>query len=354
MENATAGISIRPSKNPRLTSGAAPLSFGSTAADHMFTCTYGNGAWQEPSIIPFQQLSLSPFTLALHYGQSVFEGMKAFRMEDGSIGIFRIDRHWERLNRSLHRMCMPPVPEALFRAALHELISLDRNWVPASPGSLYIRPLVFASEARLGVKVSDQYEFIIVCSPVPPLYPDPISVKVEKNFTRAASGGTGYAKCAGNYGGAFYPTQQAREEGFDQVIWTDESHQYFEESGTMNLMFVIGGRLVTPPLSDTILDGVTRRSLIQLAMDAGIAVEERPVHVEEVREALTAGSLTEAFGAGTAAVVAPICRIGIDGISYSLPPYTAESISEKLRVEFEAIRTGRLADRHGWMEKAGR
>ena len=210
--------------------------------------------------------------------------MKAFRTVDGHISIFRIEKHFERFNRSLERMCMPEVPFELFSNALIELVRLDRNWVPAAEGSaLYLRPFVFASESRLGVKVSEEYKFIIVTGPVPTLYPKPIKVKVEKKFIRAAKGGTGYAKCAGNYGGAFYPTQKAREEGFDQVIWTDaREHEFFEESGTMNLMFVINGRMVTPPVSDSILDGVTRDFLLQLAADMNIPFEERPVSSKEV------------------------------------------------------------------------
>jgi len=217
--------------------------FGQHTSDHMFECTYKDGEWQYPHIKPFQNISISPLTLALHYGQSIFEGMKAFRMEDGSINIFRMDRHFERMNRSLERMCMPTVPYDLFVAALHELVKLDHEWVPGSKDcALYLRPFVYASEAKMGVKVSEEYKFLIVTGPVPILYQKPIKVKVERNFIRAAKGGTGYAKCAGNYGGAFYPTQKAKEEGFDQVIWTDAvSHDYIEESGTMNLMFVIDG-----------------------------------------------------------------------------------------------------------------
>jgi branched-chain amino acid aminotransferase len=260
------------------------LDFGKYVSDHMFTCHYKNGDWEEPKIVPFQNISLSPTTLALHYGQSIFEGMKAFRMEDGSVNIFRIEKHFERINKSLERMCMPLLPFELFSMALESLVQLDQDWVPSAKGSaLYLRPFVFASEARFGVKVSDEYQFIIVAGPVPGLYQKPIKVKVERTFIRAAKGGTGSTKCAGNYGGAFYPTQLAREEGFDQVMWTDAfDHEYIEESGTMNLMFVLNGKLVTPPLSDSILDGVTRDSLVQIAQDLGITVEERRVSVTEL------------------------------------------------------------------------
>jgi branched-chain amino acid aminotransferase len=321
----------------------------------MFACTYKNGDWQEPQIMPFQNISLSPTTLALHYGQSIFEGMKAFRMQDGRINIFRIDKHHERLNQSLHRMCMPPVPYDLFVAALHQLVQLDEAWVPDAEGSaLYLRPFVFASEARFGVKISNEYKFIIVTGPVPTLYQEPIKVKVERKYIRAAKGGTGYAKCAGNYGGAFYPTQKAREEGFDQVMWTDAfEHEYIEESGTMNLMFVIDEKLITPPLSDSILDGVTRDSLLEIASNLQITIEERPIGVKEMIKAFEEGKITEAFGAGTAAVVAPISTIGIDGILYELPVYTNASIMMELKKELEAIRSGMKEDVNGWNSIVG-
>jgi branched-chain amino acid aminotransferase len=326
------------------------LEFGKYYSDHMFVCNYAQGCWQEARILPFQNLSISPVALALHYGQAVFEGMKAFYMEDGRINIFRIEKHHQRLNRSLHRMCMPPVSLDLFTAALKELVQLDRDWVPQTEGSaLYLRPFVFASEAKLGVKISEEYQFIIVTSPVPSLYQKPLKVKVERKFIRAAKGGTGYAKCAGNYGGAFYPTQQARLEGYDQVIWTDATaHEYFEESGTMNLMFVINGTLVTPPLSDSILDGVTRDSILQIASHLGLRVEVRPVGVREITRAFSKGTMTEAFGVGTAAVVAPISEMGIDDKIYALPNYQENNLMFQLKKELELIRSGRKADAWGW------
>jgi len=326
------------------------LEFGKYVSDHMFICTYKNGEWQEPEIKPFQNISVSPTMLALHYGQSIFEGMKAFRMQDGSINIFRIDKHFERINASLDRMCMPPVPYELFTTALHQLVQTDADWVPQDEDvALYIRPFVFASEARFGVKVSDEYTFIIVTGPVPTLYQKPIKVKVERKYIRAAKGGVGYAKCAGNYGGAFYPTQKAREEGFDQVLWTDAfEHEYFEESGTMNLMFVIDEKLITPPLSDSILDGITRDSLLAIAKDLGYETEERKISINEVLQAIEEGRSVEAFGAGTAAVVAPISVIGVDGELYHLPTYSSGSVMFKLKKELEAIRTGRKEDVYGW------
>ena len=301
-------------------------------------------------ITPFENLSLSPATLALHYGQSIFEGMKAFRMNDDRINIFRIEKHYERLSRSLYRMCMPPIPIDLFRNALKQLVQLDQEWVPSLEGaSLYIRPLIFASEARFGVKVADEYIFLIFTGPVAPFFSKPLKLKVERDFIRAAKGGTGFAKCSGNYGGAFYPTQLAREEGFDQVLWTDaKNHEYIEESGMMNAMFVINNVLVTPPLSDSILDGITRDSLLRIAADMGVSYEERPVSVTELTEAFQNKTITEAFGAGTAAIVAPISTINIDGWDFTLPPYTDNQLMFRLKKKLDAIRYGTDPDTFGW------
>ncbi|MBI1781412.1 MAG: branched-chain amino acid aminotransferase [Sphingobacteriales bacterium] len=326
------------------------LEFGKYVSDHMLVCDFYDGEWQTPQLVPFANLSLSPATLALHYGQSVFEGMKAFRMKDGSVNIFRMEKHYERLVKSLDRMCMQVPPKEVFAEGLTELVKLDNNWVPNEDGSsLYIRPFVFASEARYGVKVSDEYRFIIFSGPVGPYYAQPLRVKVEREFIRAGRGGTGYAKCAGNYGGAFYPTQLARANGFDQVLWTDaRENKYIEESGTMNVMFVIDGKLVTPALSDSILDGVTRDSLIQLAKERGVEVEERRISTDELESSFRNNLITEAFGAGTAAVVAPINLIHIDGVDYKLPFYTVNSLMNQLKQQLEDIRTGRVADVHGW------
>lgn len=326
------------------------IEFGKYISDHMLVCDYANGEWQQPQIVPFANLSLSPSTLALHYGQTVFEGMKAFRMKDGRINIFRIDRHYDRFVKSLERMCMAVPPRELFREGLLKLVEIDKNWVPVRKGAaLYLRPFIYASEARFGIKVSEQYRFVIFTGPVPELYSQPIKVKVETKYTRAAKGGTGFAKCGGNYGGAFYPTQLARQEGYDQVLWTmGDEHPTIEESGMMNVMFVINGTLLTPPLSDSILDGVTRDSLLTLANDLGYKTEERPVSVDELETAFLTKKITEAFGAGTAAVVAPIQTIHINGIDFTLPEYSHESLFNKLKHKLENIRSGADTDLYGW------
>jgi branched-chain amino acid aminotransferase len=326
------------------------LGFGNYVADHMLICNYSNEQWETPQIIPFGNLSLSPTTLALHYGQSVFEGLKAFRLEDGRINLFRVQKHYERMVRSLNRMCMPPVPEEIFIEGLRRLVEVDKAWIPTQPGSsLYIRPFMFASEARFGVHISNQYIFLIFTGPVGPAFSQPLKVKVETNFVRAPRGGTGSAKCAGNYGGAFYPTQKAKEAGYDQVLWTDaRENKYIEESGMMNAMFVIDGVLVTPPLSDSILDGVTRDSLLTLAADLGIPCEARPISLTELENAFRHNLISEAFGAGTAAVVAPITTIHLNGIDYHLPTLSDNAVMFRLKNKMEAIRTGQEEDIHGW------
>jgi branched-chain amino acid aminotransferase len=332
------------------------LEFGKYTSDHMLVCDYAHSEWKQPQIVPYANLSLSPSALALHYGQTVFEGMKAFRMSegpggnDGDINIFRMEKHYDRFVRSLERMCMAVVPKEIFVEGLQQLIDLDRAWVPSKPGhALYLRPFVFASEARFGVKVSDEYRFIIFTGPVPSLYTDPIKVKVETEYVRAAKGGTGFAKCGGNYGASYLPTQNARREGYDQVLWTDgQENKFIEESGMMNVMFVINDVLVTPPLSDSILDGVTRDSLLTLAKDLGYKTEERPVAVAELERAFKSGTITEAFGAGTAAVVAPIKTISIGGIDFMLPKYDDRKLLYKLKNKLEQIRLGMEADTHGW------
>jgi branched-chain amino acid aminotransferase len=326
------------------------LEFGKYIADHMLVCDYVNGEWKQPHIVPFSNLSLSPTALALHYGQTVFEGMKAFRMQDGRINLFRMEKHYERFVRSLQRMCMAVIPKDIFVEGLKQLIDLDKAWVPEKPGNaLYIRPFIFASEARFGVKVSEEYRFVVFTGPVPSLYADPIKVKVETQYIRAARGGTGFAKCGGNYGASFLPTQNARKEGYDQVLWTDaKENKFIEESGMMNVMFVINNTLVTPPLSDSILDGVTRDSLLILATELGYKTEERPISVIELEQAFKSGCITEAFGAGTAAVVAPIKTININGIDFMLPKYDERKLLYKLKQSLEAIRLGTRVDAHEW------
>lgn len=325
------------------------LEFGKYISDHMLVADFKNGSWNSAEILPFGDILLSPAALALHYGQAIFEGMKAFKLEDGKINLFRPDKHYSRLKKSCERMCMPVMSEEEFTEGLVKLLKTDEAWIPTSEGAaLYIRPFMFASESKFGVKVADEYKYIVFTGPVGPAFSRPVKLKVETKYSRAARGGTGSAKCAGNYGGAFYPTQKAREEGFDQVIWTDSStHSFVEESGMMNIVFLINGVLTTPPVSDSILDGITRDSLLTIAGDLGISVEERPVSIEELEKRLADGSITEAFGAGTAAVVSPVSLININGKDYSIPAQK-DPVMEKLKAELAKIRAGKTADKHNW------
>jgi len=325
------------------------IEFGPTATDHLFTAEYSNGDWQNAIVEPFGTFEISPLALCLHYGQTVFEGMKAFRLADGSVSIFRPDKHLIRLNRSLERMCMPEVPEELFMNALDLLVATDEGWVSGLPGnSLYLRPMVIATEARLGVHEAKEYRFMVIALPMANYYNGSVRVKVETEFTRAAKGGAGFAKNGGNYGAAFLPTRQARAAGFDQVLWTDsEHHEYIEESGTMNVMFVIDGVLITPPLTGTILDGVNRDSILTLARDRGVKTEERSISHAELAEAFEQNAEIEAFGVGTAAVLTQIREIDILGKSF-FPKVSEHGLAAELRNELQAIRTGLQSDRHGW------
>ena len=336
-------------KPERTVTETRSLPFGKIPTEHMFISEWTDGGWRDARIVPFGELTLSPLALCLHYGQTVFEGMKAFRMEDGRINIFRPEKHYERFIKSLERMCMPVVPYELFIQSLDSLISTDRDWVPGdADGALYIRPFMIATEPRVGVKVSDEYLYMVVATPAYAYYTEPLNVKLETNFSRAADGGTGAAKCGGNYGGAFYPDSACREQGFDQVIWTDaRTHSFIEESGTMNLMFYWNGKLITPPLSGTILDGITRDSLLHLARQLDIRQETRPIDWMELENALAAGEKVEAFGAGTAAVIAPIRSISINGNAYEC--YTgADAVMFRLRDALDEVRKGKRADVHGW------
>jgi branched-chain amino acid aminotransferase len=327
------------------------LEFGKHLSDHMLVADYDNGQWSTLNIMPFGDLKFSPAMLSIHYGQSVFEGMKAFRTSTGEINIFRPHKHLERFNRSLDRMCMPRISEEMWLSTLQALIEVDQQWVPNNEGaSLYIRPVMFATESRLGVKVSDQYKFIILTCPVGPYQAKPYRLKVENKFVRTAEGGTGFAKCAGNYGGAFYPTQIAREEGFDQILWTDhKEHRYIDEVGMMNVMFVINGKLITPQLSTAILDGVTRDSILTLAKEIpSFSIEERRITIDEIEEGFVKGTLTEAFGTGTAAVVAPIAVIQINGKDYQIPIAGPTSFQQQVKKKLHNLRMGLEPDKYGW------
>ncbi len=327
--------------------------FGTLYSDHMLVADYVDGEWQTPKIMPFGKMDFNPGLATLHYGQSIFEGMKAFKSDEDEVFMFRPMDNFERFNISAERMCMAQVPEEIFIGGLEELLRIDAAWVPKGvDNSLYLRPFMFASDTYLGVRPSLTYRFMIITSPAGKYYSKPPRVKVEKNFIRAAAGGVGYAKCAGNYAASLYPAKLAQKQGYDQLLWTDaQEHKYFEESGTMNVMFIKDGKLITPAFSDTILKGITRDSMVQIAQSWGMEVEQRKVSVEEIIAGIQNGSVTEAFGAGTAVVVSPFSVIGYEGVDYELPALTDDSFAVKAKKYLTDIRTGKVGDIFGWIWK---
>ncbi len=330
------------------------LPFGKHFSDHMFVADFVDGQWLNQQVVPFDNFTLSPALSSLHYGQSIFEGMKAYKNDAGEVLMFRPLDNLNRMNESARRMCMATLTEDVFMGGLEALLRIDADWVPTAPGSsLYIRPYMFATDIFLGVAPSKTYRFCIFTCPVGTYYSKPPKVKVETEYIRAAEGGVGYAKCAGNYAGSMYPTMLAQQAGYDQLLWTDaKEHKYFEESGTMNVMFVIDGKLVTPNLSDKILKGITRDSVLQIARSMNIEIEERQVSVEEVINGIESGRLTEAFGAGTAVVVSPFSVIGYQGKDYMLAENpTGTSIALRIKNYMTDIRTGKTDDVFGWVYK---
>ena len=327
------------------------LPFGRTFSDHMFVADYYDGKWQDYRIVPFEHFPIHPAAMALHYGQAIFEGMKASKSLDGKPLFFRPEQHGIRINRSAHRMCMPSFPEDVFEEALHQLVAIDANWIPTDPGSaLYLRPYMFANDEFIGVKPSNTYKFIIFTGPVGPYYPKPVRLLAETKYIRAADGGTGEAKAAGNYGGSLLPAKLAQEKGFDQVMWLDANEfKYIQEAGTMNLFFVIDGTVVTPDLSGTILPGITRDSFIKVLKGKGIPVEERPISTDEILQAFKNGTLEESVGAGTAAVVAHVSEIQIGDTLVTLPPVEGRKIGPMLKATIEGLRDGTGTDEFGWV-----
>jgi branched-chain amino acid aminotransferase len=327
--------------------------FGKVYSDHMFIADYTEGQWKDYRIVPYGDLSISPANTTLHYASTIFEGLKAYRNEGNEVLIFRPEANAQRMRNSAKRMCMPEIPESIFMDGMKELIKVDRDWVPSKEGtSLYIRPFQIAMDPFIGIRPSDTYSFFIITGPVGAYYAKPVRVKIETKYTRAAVGGTGFAKTGGNYAAALYPALQAQKEGYDQLIWTDGiSHQFVEESGTMNLMFVQDDILLTAPTGDTILPGITRDSIIQLAHDNGMKVEERPIKVTEVIEGIKSGRIQEAFGAGTAATVAKIQTIGYEGQDYDLPGVSQWKYAPKFLSQLEDIKLGKSTDSHQWITK---
>lgn len=330
------------------------INFGRLYSDHMLVAHYENGEWQTPEILPYGDITMSPATTFIHYGQSIFEGIKAYKNADGGAQIFRPIDNWKRFNRSAERMALPQVPEELFMGGLKKLIELDQDWIPSEPGSsLYIRPFLFATDEFIGVRPATKFTFMIITSPAGAYYSKPVSIFVHDEYVRAFPGGTGFAKNSGNYGACMYPAQQIQKMGYDQILWTDGfEHKYIQEIGTMNVFFVIGDKVITPDLvGGTILEGVTRDSVIKLLKEKGITVEQRPIAINEIEIAYKNGTLKEAFGTGTAASVAPIGKITFHSDLMELRPVAQWEHMNWIKTTLDDIRYGRIADEHGWLLK---
>ncbi len=327
------------------------IPFGRVFTDHMFVCDYRNGAWVDPQIIPFGSFSVHPACMALHYGQAIFEGMKASKSVEGKPLLLRPDMHAKRINASAARMSMPPFPEALFLEALHQLVGLEADWIPPQEGSaLYLRPYMFATDEFIGVKPSETYKFILFACPVGPYYPKPVRLWAEAKYVRAIPGGTGEAKAAGNYAGALLPARLAQEKGFDQILWLDGyKFEHLQEVGTMNVFVVIDGKVVTPATDGAILKGITRMMILDVLRNKGYQVEERPIAMAELITAHREGKLEEVFGAGTAAVVAHVSEIGYQDQLLSLPAIEDRKIGPMVKAHIDGLRAGKVEDTFGWL-----
>ena len=329
------------------------IPFGKYFTDHMLEADYEDGEWKNIEIKPYQPLLLSPSCAALHYGQAIFEGIKAYKNQQGEAFIFRPFDNFKRFNISSERMAMPQIPEEIFIEGMRQLIDIDKSWIPQQQDhSLYIRPFMFSSDDVIGVKPSEKYKFMIILSPTGPYFNSPMRIYAEEKYVRAVQGGVGYAKTAGNYGAAMYATAEAKKKGYDQVLWMDAfEHKYVQECGTMNVFFIIGDKAITPNLeSGTILDGVTRDSTIVILKEIGFTVEERALSIDEIVEAYKAETLHEIFGTGTAATISMIKELRYKDYTmlFDVDKWkTAPEVKNKLT----AIREGRTPDKYEWMYK---
>ena len=345
-------ISITPiekSKIDQLDFNNIPL--GTSFTDHMFICDYENGQWVNPRIEPLQPIPTHPAAMALHYGQAIFEGMKAYKSPEGIPLLFRPELNAERLNKSAERMGMPEVPKELFLEGLKELVALDKAWIPPQQGSaLYLRPFMYATEAFIGMRAATSYKFVIMASPAGPYFSKHIKLWAEKQYIRAAAGGTGEAKAAGNYAAAIRPTELAKAKGYDQVLWLDAAeHKYIQEVGTMNIFFKIDGNFITPELDGSVLHGITRLSVIELLKSMGYKVTERKITIDEIRQASQDGTLEEAFGTGTAVGIAYIKEIGLENETIHVSDESPVAV--KVNDTLNAIKIGKLEDKFSWMTK---
>lgn len=327
------------------------IPLGTTFTDHMFICDYENGEWVNPRITPMGLIPTHPAAMALHYGQAIFEGMKAYKDTEGNPMLFRPEQNAARLNKSADRMGMPNLPEQLFVKGLKELVSLEHNWIPPQEGSaLYLRPFMYADEPFIGMRAATHYKFIIMASPAGPFFSKRIKLWAEKQFIRAASGGTGEAKAAGNYAAAIRPTELAKAKGYDQVLWLDAAeHKYIQEVGTMNIFFKINGEFITPELDGSVLHGITRNSVITMLQAMNYKVTERKITINEIKDASNNGSLEEAFGTGTAVGIAYIQEIGLENETIHVSDESPVGLD--VNNTLNAIKTGQIEDKFGWMTK---
>ena len=325
------------------------IPFGNVFTDHMFVVDYIDGEWQSPQIQPFDSVGLHPATMALHYGQAIFEGMKASITSDGVPMLFRPEEHVLRLNNSAQRLCMPKIPKEIFLGGLKNLTWIDRAWIPPKDGSaLYLRPFMFATDGNVGVRPSNTYKFMIIALPVGPYYEKAVSLLAEKHYVRAVRGGVGEAKAAGNYAASLLPAQIAKEKGYDQVLWLDaHEFKFIQEVGTMNIFFVLKDRVITPATEGAILKGITRKTIIDILIEEGYNVEERKISIDEIKKAYTDGNLVEVFGSGTAAVIANVNKVA-DGDF--IMEFKKENwiLSNRLKKHINGLRNGTINDTYGW------
>ncbi|MBX7100489.1 MAG: branched-chain amino acid aminotransferase [Myxococcaceae bacterium] len=348
---------VQKTTTPKARPAENDLGFGRFFTDHMLTLQYEpKQGWHEPKVVPYGPLPMDPAAGVFHYGQALFEGLKAFRAGDGTVNLFRLDEHCARMARGAPRLCMPVVEPSLMRSLILDFMRVEQDWVPRAPGtSLYLRPTMIATEGFLGVRASQRYTFFIIASPVGAYYAGgvkPVRIWVEREHTRAAKGGLGAVKAGANYAASLLAASRAKEKGYDQVLWLDaEKHDQVEEVGTMNLFALLGDELVTPPLSDSILAGVTRNCVLQLAKGYGLKVSERPLAISELTQSSKSGALKEVFGSGTAAVISPVGELSWTGGSLQVNKGEVGPIAGRLYEEISAIQRGGRPDTHGWLTK---
>jgi branched-chain amino acid aminotransferase len=350
-------ISIEMTKSPKVKPHSDQLVFGRTFSDHMFICDYSpEKGWHDARIIPYQPLQIDPSIMTIHYGQSIFEGLKAYRTKDGQVNLYRPMENVNRLITSCKRLCIPPIDEELGIEAIKKLVEIDKDWVPAEEGtSLYIRPFIFATDPYLGVKPSDTYSFVIITGPVGAYYKEgvnPVKIYVESNYVRAVKGGLGEAKASANYAASLKAQEEAKEKGYTQVLWLDGvEKKYIEEVGTMNVFFIIGDEVITPELNGSILPGITRKSCVELIKSWGYKMSERKITIQEVYDAHEKGLLKEVFGTGTAAVISPVGELNWNGHIIKINDGKTGAISQKIYDTLTGIQYGVLPDEFGWIER---